>query len=67
MEESLRAYQQLLDALVTADRFPALHGAIQGGLLSDGSVTVGQEFEFGLERILDGVEVHVSRQRRTRR
>lgn len=54
-------YEAMLGQLVTRERFPHLHDALFAGLLSDGSAEDELEFEFGLQRILDGVEAHVAR------
>lgn len=60
-------YQELLGQLVTRERFPHLHDALRAGLLTDGDEDDDLEFEFGLERILDGVEAFIrSRLRRGR-
>ena len=56
-------YQHLLEQLVTRDRFPHLHDALFAGLLTDGSAEDDLEFEFGLQRILDGIEALVERRR----
>ena len=64
---SLRGYEALLGALVTADRFPALHAAVHSGLFSDGSATDGRRVRVRAAAILDGVEVLIGRQRRSRR
>jgi AcrR family transcriptional regulator len=55
-------YQALLSSLVRADRFPALHAAITGGLFTDGDPD-DLELEFGLRTILDGVEALIARRR----
>jgi AcrR family transcriptional regulator len=69
--EMARQYGQVLGRLVTEDRFPAVHAAIRDGLFDDvdegddhaGSEGVDVEFEFGLQRILDGIEVYMERAR----
>jgi len=58
-------YQQLLEQLVTRERFPHLHDALFAGLLTDGSAEDDLEFEFGLQRVLDGIEALVDRRRRS--
>lgn len=52
-------YQALLEQLVTPERFPHLHGALSAGLLTDGSEDDDLEFEFGLQRVLDGIDALV--------
>lgn len=52
-------YQALLVQLVTRERFPHLHDALFAGLLNDGSAEDDLEFEFGLQRVLDGIDALV--------
>jgi AcrR family transcriptional regulator len=56
-------YQSLLEALVTSDRFPALHDAVHAGMFTDGDPD-DLEFEFGLTTLLDGVAALVARRAR---
>jgi len=53
-------YGSLLRRLTTAERFPALHRAIDSGSLDDDD-DLDTEFNFGLERILDGIESLIDR------
>jgi AcrR family transcriptional regulator len=60
-------YGRVLARLVTPDRFPALHAALHDGLFTAGGADGrepgsgdDEEFEFGLQRILDGVEAHIA-------
>jgi len=53
-------YGSLLRRLTTADQFPALHRAIESGSL-DQDDDLDTEFNFGLERILDGIESLIDR------
>jgi AcrR family transcriptional regulator len=53
-------YGSLLRRLTTAERFPALHRAIESGSLDDDD-DLDTEFNFGLERILDGIESLIDR------
>jgi hypothetical protein len=55
-EEAGTAYSALLLRLIDADRFAALHALVTAGVF-DGPATTDADFEFGLQRILDGVEV----------
>jgi len=48
-------YGTVLSYLIDAGDFPALHQAIASGALDDDD-DINAEFEFGLERILDGIE-----------
>ncbi len=54
-EASRPRYGILLSHLTTATGFPALHRAIASGALDDED-DINAEFDFGLERILDGIE-----------
>ena len=58
--EAEARFQALLEVLVTADRFPALHAAVSDGLLSD-SDPDDLGLEFGLATILDGIDALVRR------
>jgi AcrR family transcriptional regulator len=53
-------YEAVLESLVTRDRFPALHDAVHGGLLTDGDPD-DLGFEFGLTTILDGIDALIRR------
>lgn len=63
--EMTRQYGQMLGRLVTEARFPTVHAAIRHGLFDEAEEGEGDgvdvEFEFGLQRILDGIEVHMTR------
>ncbi|WP_239617646.1 TetR/AcrR family transcriptional regulator [Cohnella mopanensis] len=55
-------YSAALKLLVTPDRFPYLHPLIQSGTYTEDNAnenTVGNDFDFGLERILDGIEQYL--------
>lgn len=55
-------YERSLRLLVTADHLPALHRAIADtGLFDAAPETDSGTFDFGLARILDGIEVMVDR------
>jgi hypothetical protein len=51
-------YGELLRMLIDSDRFPALHELVSAGTFDQNTeeYDADAEFEFGLERILDGVE-----------
>ncbi|MBZ2196268.1 TetR/AcrR family transcriptional regulator C-terminal domain-containing protein [Ruania sp. N2-46] len=51
-----RAEAELIASLITEDMFPTLTAAIRAGALTDES----DPFEFGLQRILEGVEHHMA-------
>lgn len=55
-EPVMPGYGAILSRLTDSAQFPALHRAIASGALDDDD-DLEAEFEFGLERILDGVEV----------
>ena len=57
-----RIRRHLLRSSPTTADFPALHRAIASGALDDDD-DIDAEFDFGLERVLDGVEVLIERQR----
>ncbi len=69
--EMARQYGRVLGQLVAEDSFPAVHAAIRDGLFDDvdegdgtaGSEGVDVDFEFGLQRILDGIGVYMARAR----
>lgn len=54
------SYGAMLLRLTDARDFPALHSAIASGALDDDD-DIDKEFDFGLECILDGVEVLIQR------
>lgn len=56
--QAAEEYQRALAELVTEDRFPATRAAITQGLFSDDD-EVDADYEFGLQRILDGVAVYL--------
>jgi AcrR family transcriptional regulator len=62
-------YGQVLALLIDPAHFPEVHKAISAGSLADDEpddIGMDAEFEFGLERILDGVEALVRAARRAR-
>jgi AcrR family transcriptional regulator len=54
-EPVMPGYGRVLARLTDAERFPALHAAIASGALDDED-DIDAEFNFGLGRILDGIE-----------
>lgn len=58
LDEVMSSYSRLLARLIDAERFPALSAVIEAGVL-DGADDPDDEFNFGLERLLDGIEVLV--------
>jgi AcrR family transcriptional regulator len=53
-------YGETIGRLIGPERFPALRRAIDSGALDDDD-DIDQEFDFGLERILDGVAALIAR------
>lgn len=62
-EQVMPGYGRLLSELTDEADFPALHQAIASGALDDGD-DIDHEFDFGLERVLDGIEVLIDREPR---
>jgi AcrR family transcriptional regulator len=62
-EQVMPGYGRLLGRLTTAEQFPSLHQAIESGSLDDPD-DPDAEFNFGLERILDGVGALMPAKRR---
>ena len=56
-EERDLADAHIIANLVTAEQFPALHEAIAGGAFDPGE---DDPFEFGLSRVLDGIEHYIA-------
>ena len=68
MSARVAAYGAALKELVTPDRFPHLHPLIMSGVYTGEKVDESGEeidFDFGLERILDGIEAYANEKRRT--
>jgi AcrR family transcriptional regulator len=59
-ERMMPGYGAMLLSLTSAAEFPALHRAIASGSLDDDD-DLDQEYDFGLARILDGVEALIAR------
>lgn len=59
-------YADVLRQLVDAQRFPNVMAAIDSGALEDED-GINQEFDFGIERILDGIEALIAAERRRKR
>lgn len=63
------AYRRMLTRLAAREKFPALYRVIDAGVL-DADDEPGEEFDFGIDRILDGIRLLVeggtSRPRRSR-
>lgn len=57
-------YTAALQQLVKPERFPDLHAVVASGVYTGANEvdnTVGNDFDFGLERILDGIEHYLAR------
>jgi AcrR family transcriptional regulator len=59
-------YGAMVTRLTDPSRFPALHRAVASGALDDDD-DIDIEFDFGLERILDGIDVLIRQERKARR
>ena len=57
-DQAMSAYADLLRGLLDPERFPALHALLAAGVF-DHADDPDVEFTFGLERILDGIDVLV--------
>lgn len=62
-EQLANSYGKLLLKLTDAEHFPALHEVIAGGAFDDDPEDWDEfgEFDFGLERVLDGIEALIRR------
>ena len=63
-EQVSGGYGRLLAELIDAEDFPALHAAVTAGVFDEGDTDVEDdmelEFNFSLERVLDGIEVFIA-------
>jgi AcrR family transcriptional regulator len=50
----------ILEQLVTAEEFPYVHAALKAGVFAPDVDGTGNPFEFGRERVLDGVESYLA-------
>jgi hypothetical protein len=64
-DEAMLGYGQLLTRLVDPRRFPAIGELIASGILDLPPEVPDEDFEFGLERLLDGIEVLIRRRAAT--
>ncbi|PRX48327.1 TetR family transcriptional regulator [Prauserella shujinwangii] len=55
-ETRLDGYGKRLAAVADRARFPALHAVIDTGVLDEESGDENEDFDFGLDRVLDGIE-----------
>jgi AcrR family transcriptional regulator len=61
-------YGSILSRLTDPEHFPAIHRAIASGTLDDDEEpNFDADFDYGLERILDGVDAAIRRRRRARK
>lgn len=59
-------YSSALKKLVTSERFPDLYPVVMSGAYTEENEdenTVGNDFDFGLERILDGIENYLDKKK----
>ncbi|SRR6266498_8271 len=64
LAQSPSGYSALIKKLTTVEEFPALHEAAESGVwdeVDDPAIGLEDDFRFGLDRILDGVEVLIQR------
>ncbi|MEE1940243.1 TetR/AcrR family transcriptional regulator [Streptomyces sp. TRM 70361] len=59
VEETMAAYSRLLARLADPERFPAVNEVLRAGVMTEEGAP-DEEFAFGLERLLDGIEVLVA-------
>jgi AcrR family transcriptional regulator len=64
-DEATAAFGDLLQAVVDAERFPALRRAVEGGAFAPQEGDLYAPFDFGLELMLDGIERLIERQTRS--
>jgi AcrR family transcriptional regulator len=57
-EDPIPSYGAVLTSLASADRFPAIHAVVAAGVF-EGREGPDAAFEFGLARLLDGLEAYV--------
>jgi AcrR family transcriptional regulator len=62
-QQAMLDYNRILSILADPQRFPELSAVVESGVLSRAD-DMAEEFEFGLERILDGIGALVSTRRR---
>lgn len=60
-DQAMLGYGQLLRRLVDPRRFPAVGEVIESGCLDVTDAVPDEDFEFGLERLLDGIEALIRR------
>jgi hypothetical protein len=64
-DEAMLGYGQLLARLVDPARFPAVGEVIASGILDVPAEMPDEDFEFGLERLLDGIDALIRRRAET--
>jgi AcrR family transcriptional regulator len=60
--ELMRSYGRLMARLTEPERFPALHAVLAAGVFDEADEG-DDEFAFGLERVLDGIETLIEKRR----
>jgi AcrR family transcriptional regulator len=63
--EMMASYGRLLARLTDPERFPALHAVLASGAFDEPD-EADDDFSFGLERVLDGIETLIDRRRTAR-
>jgi len=61
-DHAAEAYGELLNALVDAERFPALRRTVEAGIFDVSGGNPYAEFAFGVDLILDGIDCLMGRQ-----
>ncbi|HEY6737683.1 MAG TPA: TetR/AcrR family transcriptional regulator [Actinopolymorphaceae bacterium] len=59
-DAAMTEYSRILAALADRERFPALHEILDSGVLSQADES-GEDFDFALERVLDGIQTYITR------
>jgi AcrR family transcriptional regulator len=60
-------YVRRLAQLIDEDAFPGIHAALLSGSLQDEGDFAEEEFRFGLQTVLDGMEARITRRRAVKR
>lgn len=63
-QERYRVYATLMQRIAEGNRFPAIARLARSGIFEEEDTDPDGDFEFGLERILDGVQVLIDNRSR---
>lgn len=61
LEQWGHVYAKLLERVAADGRYPRLTGVVASGVFDEPDSASDEDFEFGLERVLDGIEAFVER------